>query len=63
MADEHDPGAAPDLPTIVDEAVETPMWLPIVGIAIFLLGGMWLVMQALTDDAQADSTESVIVEN
>lgn len=54
--DEHD-GAAhphPPLPTITDEAADTPMWVPIAGLALFLVLALFVAVRsamAPADDA------------
>jgi hypothetical protein len=46
--DEHG-GAAhphPPLPTITDEAADTPMWVPMAGLAIFLVLALFVALRS-----------------
>ena len=46
MADEHK--HPPGLPEIRDEATDTPMWLPLVGLGLLALIGLLIVYRAAT---------------
>jgi len=59
MADEHH--HAPGLPEIHDEAADTPMWLPTLGLAIFAIVALFLIARAAVEDASAE-LEGTIVE-
>lgn len=52
MADEHH--HAPGLPEIHDEAADTPMWLPMLGLAIFAIVALFLITRAAIEDASAE---------
>lgn len=53
----HDPSAdvsgPPGLPEIRDEAADTPMWIPALGLALFVLATVWLVISAAFADVDA----------
>jgi hypothetical protein len=52
MADPHDtPG---ELPTIRDEAADSPMWLPALGLALLLVGTALIAWRARTVDEVAE---------
>ena len=45
---------APGLPPVHDEAADTPMWVPLLGLAVLVLGALYLVVtSALGDDDSA----------
>jgi hypothetical protein len=47
MADSHDShAAAGPLPTVHDEAADTPVWLPVVGLVLFVLMLLWMLYRA-----------------
>jgi hypothetical protein len=47
MADLDDPHApAGPLPTVHDEAADTPAWLPVVGLVLFTLMLLWMLYRA-----------------
>ncbi|HJL17066.1 MAG TPA: hypothetical protein RMH99_15480 [Sandaracinaceae bacterium LLY-WYZ-13_1] len=53
----HRPGEPPE---IRDEAADTPMWVPAAGLALLILGAVFLVWQtATTEDEAAETTEQV----
>ena len=53
--DEHaDPQPAPGLPAIADEAEDTPMWVPALGLALFVLVALYLVIGAAFEDVDAE---------
>jgi hypothetical protein len=52
MADDHH--HAPGLPEIHDEAADTPMWLPMLGLAIFAIVALFLITRAAIEDASAE---------
>jgi hypothetical protein len=52
MADDHH--HAPGLPEIHDEAADTPMWLPMLGLAIFAIVALFLITRAAVEDASAE---------
>lgn len=51
MADSHDSHApAGPLPTVHDEAADTPVWLPVVGLVLFGLMLLWMLYRASQPD-------------
>ena len=61
MADDHH--HAPGLPEIHDEAADTPMWLPLLGLALFTLAALVLIIRAAVADASAElGAEAAAVE-
>ena len=42
----QDPSLPPGLPEIQDEAAATPMWVPALGLGLFLLATVWMVLTA-----------------
>lgn len=54
-----DPQPPPGLPEIQDEAADTPMWVPALGLGLFVLVALWLVISSALDDAEAASAPSV----
>jgi hypothetical protein len=55
-ADEVHHAHAPGLPEVHDEAGDTPMWVPILGAVLLVLGGFWVVYKVATfgaDEAAA----------
>lgn len=59
MADEHH--HAPGLPEIHDEAADTPMWLPMLGLAIFAVVALFLITRAAIEDANSELEAAEIV--
>ena len=62
MADhEHDrPGEPPE---IRDEAADSPMWLPVLGLTLLLLGAVFLVWRSSGDDVgETETTEEAAPE-
>ena len=55
MADAHDdvPG---ELPNVRDEAADTPMWVPAAGLALLILGALFLVYRSATEEPVAEET-------
>lgn len=55
----------PGLPEIRDEASATPMWVPGVGLGIFLIATLWMIFsgiwseQAAADAAAQETTQEV----
>ncbi|MCU0671264.1 MAG: hypothetical protein MUE69_00580 [Myxococcota bacterium] len=60
MADDHH--HAPGLPEIHDEAADTPMWLPMLGLAIFAIVALFLITRAAIEDASAELDATGAVE-
>ncbi|HJK90388.1 MAG TPA: hypothetical protein RMH85_36210 [Polyangiaceae bacterium LLY-WYZ-15_(1-7)] len=53
MADEHhDEGGV--LPEIHDEAADTPMWVPVLGLSLLALAAIFLIVRAAFADADAE---------
>lgn len=52
MADDH--SHTPGLPEIHDEAADTPMWIPMLGLALFALLALFLIVRAAVADASAE---------
>jgi len=48
-----DPQPAPGLPEIQDEAADTPMWVPALGLGLFVLAALYLVVSSAFEDATA----------
>lgn len=48
MAEHHH--HAPGLPEIHDEAADTPMWLPLLGLTLFALVALLLIVRAAVAD-------------
>lgn len=57
MAD-HDQDRPGELPSIQDEAGESPMWLPALGLALLLLGAVFLVWRSGGDEAAPEEVET-----
>ncbi len=66
--DDHSAGpvaAHPPIPTITDEASDTPMWVPIAGLALFLVLALFVALRSAigpTDAAAAAPTEEPAAE-
>jgi len=54
-----DPQPPPGLPEIQDEAADTPMWVPVLGLGLFVLVALWLVISSALDDAEVAEVPSV----
>ncbi len=54
-----DPQPPPGLPEIQDEAADTPMWVPFLGLGLFVLVALWLVISSALEDAEAVEAPSV----
>ena len=53
----------PTLPTVVDEAADTPSWVPALGIALFAIVTMFFALRAAWHDAHpADSQPPIAAE-
>ncbi len=48
-----DPQPPPGLPEIQDEAADTPMWVPALGLGLFVLAALYLVISAAFEDVDA----------
>lgn len=48
-----DPQPPPGLPEIQDEAADTPMWVPVLGLGLFVLVALWLVISSALEDTEA----------
>jgi hypothetical protein len=46
------PKTPPTLPTVVDEAGETPGWVPALGIGLFALVALLIAVQLASSDAE-----------
>jgi hypothetical protein len=46
------PKTPPTLPTVVDEAGETPGWVPALGIGLFALVALLIAVQLASHDAE-----------
>lgn len=55
-AENHRPGEPPE---IRDEAADTPMWLPALGLALLVLAAFGVIYQSV--QAEADAAETVEV--
>jgi hypothetical protein len=55
------PQPPPGLPEIQDEAADTPMWVPILGLSLFVLVALWLVVSSALEDAEAAEAPAVEV--
>ncbi|MCA9609174.1 MAG: hypothetical protein KC619_26415 [Myxococcales bacterium] len=53
--DEHHTPGEP--PPVRDEAADSPLWLPAVGLTLLLLGAIFLVWRSADDDSVFDLTE------
>lgn len=63
--DAHDDGHGtaqphPLLPTITDDASDTPMWLPIAGVVIFLVLALYVSIRAAVGGAE--TTQDIAIE-
>ncbi|MFT5357047.1 MAG: hypothetical protein ACI9KE_004277 [Polyangiales bacterium] len=46
----------PGLPEIRDEATATPMWVPGLGLGVFLLATLWMIFSSIwAEEAAADA--------
>lgn len=54
--DHHQPG---ELPEIRDEAADTPMWVPGIGLALLILAALFIVWQSASARLDAEATEAV----
>ena len=58
MAEAHDrPGEPPE---VRDEAADTPMWVPAVGLALLILGAVFLVWQSSTERSVGEAIEQAV---
>lgn len=56
-SEHHQPG---ELPPIRDEAADTPLWLPVMGLCFLVLGAFALIWQSAgSDEAEAAETAEV----
>lgn len=64
MADDsNDPSQAPGLPQIRDEAAATPMWVPALGLGLFMLATVWMVLSAsIEPDVIEDGAAEPVLE-
>lgn len=51
-ADHHRPG---ELPEIRDEAADTPMWVPAVGLALLIVAAVFIVWQSASARQEAEA--------
>ena len=58
MADAHDRPGEP--PAVRDEAADTPMWVPAIGLALLILGGVFLVWQSSTEESVGEAVEEAV---
>jgi len=70
MAGSHDSHAAgehveaqphPAIPTITDEAADTPMWVPIAGLSLFLVLALFVALRSAMapEEPATEATEAV----
>jgi len=52
-AEAHAAHPAPGLPEVHDEAGDTPLWVPIVGATLLVLGGMWVIVKIASYSSDA----------
>ncbi len=53
--DEHHTPGEP--PAIRDEAADSPLWLPALGLALLLLGAIFVVWQGSTAEVETEASE------
>ena len=54
-----EPHAPPRLPEIQDEAADTPLWVPALGLTLFVVVALWLVIGAAFRDAAVDEAPAL----
>ncbi|MBX3271904.1 MAG: hypothetical protein KF729_16670 [Sandaracinaceae bacterium] len=62
MAHEHAHHVPGEPPPIHDEAADSPLWLPAVGLVILLLGAILMIWRGATDDETAAALAGEVVE-
>ncbi len=50
MSGDHD--HAPGLPPVHDEAADTPLWVPLLGLGVLILGALYLVIHSAFGEAE-----------
>ncbi|MFK7986539.1 MAG: hypothetical protein AB8I08_10995 [Sandaracinaceae bacterium] len=55
-AENHRPGEPPE---IRDEAADTPMWLPVLGLALLVFAAVGVIYQSVQAEAEVDETIEV----
>jgi len=55
MSDDH--ASPPGLPEIHDEAADTPMWVPLLGLSLLVLATLYLVITSAFEEAEVDNAE------
>jgi hypothetical protein len=59
-ADHHRPG---ELPEIRDEAADTPMWVPALGLALLMVAAVFIVWQSASERLAAEeAAQPAVVE-
>ncbi len=59
MADHSNEGGT--LPDVHDEAADTPMWVPMLGLALLTLATIFLIVRAAVSDDAVDADVTVQV--
>lgn len=58
--DVHDgPQPPPGLPEIQDEAADTPMWVPALGLGLFVLVALYLVISSAFAEPEAEAAPAI----
>ncbi len=61
MADHSNEGGT--LPDVHDEAADTPMWVPMLGLALLTLATIFLIVRAaVADDTVDETVEAALVD-
>ncbi len=61
MADHSNEGGI--LPDVHDEAADTPMWVPMLGLALLTLATIFLIVRAaVADDAVDETVEAALAD-
>ena len=55
---DHDPSQAPGLPEIQDEATQTPMWIPALGLVVFLAGAAFTIFTGAFEATEETPAEA-----
>lgn len=54
--------AHPPIPTITDEASDTPMWVPVAGLALFLVLALFVALRSAMAPAEAEVVDAPTAE-
>ena len=54
---EHSPHEPPGLPEITDEAADTPMWVPVVGVGLLVAFVLLFTYKAVTSEPTGSAAE------